>query len=176
MRCNTTALYRSFYLGILIYTDRICICRNSLEVQWLGLHAFTVEILGSIPGQGTRIPQVMWCGKNVCLSTGIRVPCRITGSSAKVHRNHWTAFPEQGCREIFWPLEPQTAKRKCCHSFGLRCACLLLICINFYLCPGLCSLNTNSTICIFIYKLCLHRHQPFLSWKFDWGHLFCWEE
>ena len=30
---------------------------NSLEVQWLGLHAFTAEGLGSIPGQGTKIPQ-----------------------------------------------------------------------------------------------------------------------
>ena len=25
--------------------------------QWLGLHAFTVKGLGSIPDQGTRIPQ-----------------------------------------------------------------------------------------------------------------------
>ena len=29
--------------------------RNSLVIQWLGLH----EGLGSIPGQGTKIPQVM---------------------------------------------------------------------------------------------------------------------
>ena len=29
---------------------------NSLVVQWLGLHAFTAEGLGSIPGQGTKIP------------------------------------------------------------------------------------------------------------------------
>ena len=30
---------------------------NSLVVQWLGLHAFTAEGLGSIPGQRTKIPQ-----------------------------------------------------------------------------------------------------------------------
>ena len=30
---------------------------NSLVVQWLGLHAFTAEVAGSIPGQGTKIPQ-----------------------------------------------------------------------------------------------------------------------
>ena len=30
---------------------------NSLVVQWLGLHAFTAEDPGSIPGQGTKIPQ-----------------------------------------------------------------------------------------------------------------------
>ena len=30
---------------------------NSLVVQWLGLCAVTAEGLGSIPGQGTKIPQ-----------------------------------------------------------------------------------------------------------------------
>ena len=30
---------------------------NSLEVQWLVLRAFTAEGPGSIPGQGTKIPQ-----------------------------------------------------------------------------------------------------------------------
>ena len=33
---------------------------NSLAVQWLGLRAFTAEGLGSIPGQGTKIPHTMW--------------------------------------------------------------------------------------------------------------------
>ena len=31
--------------------------RNSLAVQWLGLHAFTAEGPGSIPDWGTKIPQ-----------------------------------------------------------------------------------------------------------------------
>ena len=30
-------------------------------VQWLGLHAFTAEGLGSIPGQGTKILQAVQC-------------------------------------------------------------------------------------------------------------------
>ena len=30
---------------------------NSLEIQWLGLGAFTAMGLGSIPGQGTKILQ-----------------------------------------------------------------------------------------------------------------------
>ena len=30
---------------------------NSLGVQWLGLHVFTAESTGSIPGRGTKIPQ-----------------------------------------------------------------------------------------------------------------------
>ena len=29
---------------------------TSLEVQWLGLHASTAGGMGSIPGQGTKIP------------------------------------------------------------------------------------------------------------------------
>ena len=32
---------------------------NSLVVQWLGLCAFTAEGPGSIPGQGTKIPQIV---------------------------------------------------------------------------------------------------------------------
>ena len=32
-------------------------------VQWLGLCAFIAEGLGSIPGQGTKIPQAARCGK-----------------------------------------------------------------------------------------------------------------
>ena len=30
---------------------------NSLAVQWLGLRTFTAKGVGSIPGQGTKIPQ-----------------------------------------------------------------------------------------------------------------------
>ena len=31
-------------------------------VQWLGLRTFTAEGLGSIPGQGTKIPQAVQRG------------------------------------------------------------------------------------------------------------------
>ena len=37
---------------------------NSLAVQWLGLHAFTAKGMGSIPGQGTKIPQATQYSKN----------------------------------------------------------------------------------------------------------------
>ena len=37
--------------------------RNSLVVQWLRLCTFPAEGRGSIPGQGTEIPQSMWCGQ-----------------------------------------------------------------------------------------------------------------
>ena len=36
---------------------------TSLAVQWLTLSAFTAVGLGSIPGRGTKIPQVVMCGQ-----------------------------------------------------------------------------------------------------------------
>ena len=33
---------------------------TSLVVQWLGLRVFTAKDRGSIPGRGTKIPQVTW--------------------------------------------------------------------------------------------------------------------
>ena len=36
---------------------------NSLAVQWLGLCAFIAEGPGSIPGQGTKIPQAVQCSQ-----------------------------------------------------------------------------------------------------------------
>ena len=36
---------------------------NSLVVKWLGLRAFTAKGQGSIPGQGTKIPQAVWCSQ-----------------------------------------------------------------------------------------------------------------
>ena len=36
-----------------------------MAAQWLGLGAFTAVGLGSIPGQGTKIPQAARCGQNV---------------------------------------------------------------------------------------------------------------
>ena len=36
---------------------------TSLAVQWLGLHASTAGGVGSIPGQGTKIPHASQCGQ-----------------------------------------------------------------------------------------------------------------
>ena len=38
---------------------------NFLAVQWLELHALTAMGLGSIPGQGTSIPQAVWYGQKI---------------------------------------------------------------------------------------------------------------
>ena len=40
---------------------------TSLAVQWLGLCTFTVGVVGSIPGQGTKIPHATGVGKNKIL-------------------------------------------------------------------------------------------------------------
>ena len=34
-----------------------------MEVQWLGLCASTAGGMGSIPGQGTKIPHAVWHGQ-----------------------------------------------------------------------------------------------------------------
>ena len=49
---------------ILFQTNKLA---NSLEVQWLALHAFTAKGLGSIPGQGTKIPPAVVWPKEKCL-------------------------------------------------------------------------------------------------------------
>ena len=38
-----------------------------LELQWLGLGTFTAVALGSISGQGNKIPQAMWHRQNKTL-------------------------------------------------------------------------------------------------------------
>ena len=40
---------------------------NSLAAQWLGLCAFAAEDAGSVPDQGTKIPQAVWCGQKLFL-------------------------------------------------------------------------------------------------------------
>ena len=47
---------RSFFI---IYFKYSSILGNPLAVQWLGLHTFTAMGLGSLSGQGTKIPQAM---------------------------------------------------------------------------------------------------------------------
>ena len=49
-------------LGVLLYLAEVLGLRTSLVVQWLRLHAATAEGIGSIPGQGTKIPMchVVW--------------------------------------------------------------------------------------------------------------------
>ena len=39
-----------------ILCSKVEILGNSLEVEWLGLSAFTVEGMDSIPGQESKIP------------------------------------------------------------------------------------------------------------------------
>ena len=56
---------------------------NSLAVHWLGLHVLTAKDPGSNPGQGTNIPQALWCcqKKNKKMLSGNSnnriTPCRV---------------------------------------------------------------------------------------------------
>ena len=45
--------------------------QNSLVVQWLGLGIFTARALGSIPSQGTKIPQAAMYSQKKCSKSSI---------------------------------------------------------------------------------------------------------
>jgi len=52
-------------------STKITASRNSPEVQWLGLGAFTAEDPDSTPGWGTKIPQATWHGQKTHWETHI---------------------------------------------------------------------------------------------------------
>ena len=52
--------------------DKKDVIGNSLVVQWLGVHAFTAQGLGSIPGWGTKILQDARCGQKQRKEKGLR--------------------------------------------------------------------------------------------------------
>ena len=62
--------------------------RNSLVVQWLGLCIFTAEGLGSVPGQGNKIPQAMQCGQNIFLKSVVKNSNSRTDSSNSSNSNN----------------------------------------------------------------------------------------
>ena len=78
----------SLYIYLLWTTQilfKMC-CWNSLAVQWLGLHSFTAESMGLIPGQGTKILQAIRHGqnsqkKNCCLWYFLKFPLLAYGFS-----------------------------------------------------------------------------------------------
>ena len=61
MTVNTYILRKNKFRNI--FCIKMFLSGNSLVVQWLGLLAFTAEGTGSIPGQGTKIPQDAWHGQ-----------------------------------------------------------------------------------------------------------------
>ena len=46
---------------------------NSPEVQWLGLHNFTTEGMGSVSGLRTKIPQAMRCDQKIKVVTNLLI-------------------------------------------------------------------------------------------------------
>ena len=63
---------------------------NSLVLQWLGLCAFTAEVSGSTPGQGTKIPRATRCGKKKLQRDLSRTGFLISPESSSTH--HSTIF------------------------------------------------------------------------------------
>ena len=64
----------------------MCAVGTSLVIQWLRLHASTAVAMGSIPGQGTKIPRAVQCGQKVlvaqlCLTLCDPMDCILPGSS-----------------------------------------------------------------------------------------------
>ena len=62
-------------------------------VQWLGLCALTAEVLGSIPGQGTKIPQAMQHDqkkKKKCMKFTLN---SINEKMFKLYKTHFTKLP-----------------------------------------------------------------------------------
>ena len=56
-------------------STKITASRNSPEVQWLGLDAFTAEDPDSTPGWGTKIPHATWHGQKKKKNRDIQVYC-----------------------------------------------------------------------------------------------------
>ena len=44
---------------------KIYVHGTSLAVQWLRLHTSTAAGMGSILGQGTKIPHAVWCDQKI---------------------------------------------------------------------------------------------------------------
>ena len=66
-------------------------------VQWLGLGTFTAMVLGSIPGQGTKIPQASQSSqkrkkkglKNISSNKHMKPVNLVTGSFMSFKENIW---------------------------------------------------------------------------------------
>ena len=52
---------------------------TSLVVQWLRLHVSNAGDVGSILGQGTRIPHLAWCAKKKAWGKGQELPSPLQG-------------------------------------------------------------------------------------------------
>ena len=90
--------------GILILEIRcffrttLCSSGNSLAVQWLQLHAFTAEGMGSIPRWGSKILQALWHSQNkqnrkkekpVCSYKGIFKDSFLSGTQVFKNLQSW---------------------------------------------------------------------------------------
>ena len=68
--------------------NKMWIFRNSLAVQWLGLHALTAEGPGSVPGGGPKIPQAEWHRQKII----IKIKSGIFKKYESVKESRWSQF------------------------------------------------------------------------------------
>lgn len=70
----------------------------SLAAQWLGLCAATAEAMGSIPGQGTKIPRATWPGQKKNQKERIKRNNESQDESGETERERNRRIPETGSK------------------------------------------------------------------------------
>ena len=83
--------------------------RNSLAVQWSRLCIFTAEGPGSIPGQGTKIPQATWRSQKNKITQNKTKPCFTTKQNNNNKNLMWNPkskkLTHQKCPRLVIPLD-----------------------------------------------------------------------
>ena len=64
-----------------------------LVVQWLALHTFTEGDTHSIPSQGTKILQAVWCNKTKQIKNKQKNP------------DHLSSFTDIAKKDVFFPIQ-----------------------------------------------------------------------
>ena len=92
---------------------------NSLVVQWLGLSAFTAKGTGSIPGQGTKIPQATHQKKNGHITqSNLQIQCNpYQNTNGILHRTSTNNL--KMCMETQMTLNSKAILRKKNKAVGI---------------------------------------------------------
>ena len=79
---------------------------NSLGVQWLGLCAATSGGMGSIPGRGTKIPQVTWRSQKTNKQNTNKQKIKLKNKAKNPHRGssiYFSLVPPDCVSLSLWP-------------------------------------------------------------------------
>ena len=101
----------------------MCAVGTSLVIQWLRLHASTAVAMGSIPGQGTKIPRAAQCGQKGWLLSCVwlfvtpwTVSCQAPLSTGFSRWEYWSGLPFPSAKKL---------KINMCCSQSLNCGTAL---------------------------------------------------